>query len=90
MTINLNKPDYAGKSASELIEIFEAQIAALRQKRSPMKVKDLIAALQAQSVNPDAEVHVWLDGVHYTINAEVPVDPWGEDGMFVDINLKED
>jgi hypothetical protein len=55
-----------------------------------MKVKDLIAALQAQSVNPDAEVHVWLDGVHYTINAEVPVDPWGEDGMFVDINLKED
>ena len=35
--MNLNKPDYAGKSASELIEIFEAQIAA--KKRTTVRVK---------------------------------------------------
>ena len=90
MTINLNKPDYAGKSASELIEIFEAQIAALRQKRSPMKVKDLIAALQAQGVNPEAQVYVWVDGTRYRIAADYPVDPWDGVGRLVDINTEGD
>lgn len=83
--MNLNKPDYAGKSASELIEIFEATIAARRRKQ--MKVKDLIAALENARIDPDAEVFVWVDGVRYRIDDNLPVDPI--DG-FVDITTQVD
>ena len=48
MPMNLNKPDYAGKSASELIEIFEAQMATLKQSKASMKVEEgeILAALR--------------------------------------------
>lgn len=42
--MNLNKPDYAGKSASELIEIFEAQIAAKKRTTVRVKTSDLQGA----------------------------------------------
>ncbi len=54
-----------------------------------MKVKDLIEALDGLAIDPDAEVHVWVNGVRYAIDPACPVDPWDSDGEFVDINVKE-
>jgi hypothetical protein len=55
-----------------------------------MKVKDLIEALKDAKVNGDAEVYVWVDGARYRIAADCPVDPWADDGSFIDINATED
>ena len=48
-----------------------------------MKVRDLLRRLS--EVNPEAEVWVWLDGIRFKIETQIPVDVWDED--HVDINV---
>lgn len=51
-------------------------------------VRDLIALLTVDTVNPDAEVFVWLeDGTRYTLDPQGPVDAWGQ--TYLDLNITQ-
>ena len=50
-------------------------------------VRDLIALLTVDTVNPDAEVFVWLEGARYTLDPMIPVDAWGQ--TYLDLNIAQ-
>jgi hypothetical protein len=86
--MNLNKPDYAGKSASELIEIFEAQMATLKQSKASMKVKDLIETLI--HLPPHCHIYVWLDDGTRLPVTQVDADPAFVADGFIDLMVYEE
>ena len=78
--MNLNKPDYAGKSASELIEIFEAQIAAKKRTTVRVKTSDLSgAALNWAVAQAQGEGGIWFFAPHWE-----PSTDWAQAGPIVE------
>lgn len=59
-----------------------------------MNLQELSAAIQAlASVNPDAQVYIWLDGDRVPLSKTHPIDAFGiadTDGGFIDLQPEQE